>query len=191
VPALSVVVPCFRQEDVIAENLRVILARIGELDVPFEVVLVSDGSPDGTADLVAALLAFEPRIDVERLSREAALPPDRILRALARLASAGRVGYDLADAAYFHRELPYDPAVLEELHPRLRDARTLAEAGAVQRDPVDENLFLVESAGSTYVVRRSPTGESCTCPWYAKYRGDRGFCKHVLAVTMSMSPTPE
>lgn len=48
VPALSVVVPCFRQEDVIAENLRVILARIGELDVPFEVVLVSDGSPDGT-----------------------------------------------------------------------------------------------------------------------------------------------
>ena len=150
--------------------------------------LVDEASGDD-ADLVAALLAFEPRIDVERLSREGALPPDRILRALNRLASAGRVGYDLADAAYFHRELPYDPAVLEELHPRLRDARTLAEAGAVQRDPVDENLFLVESGGSTYVVRRSPTGESCTCPWYAKYRGDRGPCKHVLAVTLSMTAT--
>lgn len=47
-PRLSVVVPCFRQQDVIAENLREIIARVESLGVEFEVVLVSDGSPDDT-----------------------------------------------------------------------------------------------------------------------------------------------
>jgi hypothetical protein len=38
---------------------------------------------------------------------------------------------DLAEEAYFHRELPYDRVALEAMHPRLRDARALAEGGAV------------------------------------------------------------
>ncbi|MFC8869784.1 SWIM zinc finger family protein [Streptomyces sp. NPDC057148] len=25
---------------------------------------------------------------------------------------------------------------------------------------------------------------SCTCPWWAKYRGGRGPCKHMLAARM-------
>ena len=32
-------------------------------------------------------------------------------------------------ARYFHRELPYDAAALEAMHPRLRDARALVDAG--------------------------------------------------------------
>jgi hypothetical protein len=148
--------------------------------------LTDDNSIDD-ADLVAALLSFEPRIDVEHLSREANLPPVRILRALSRLAGAGRVGFDVAERAFFHRELPYDPALLDGLHPRLRDARALVDSGGVQPDSGDASRFIVNSAGSTYVVRRSLAGESCTCPWYAKHRGERGPCKHVLAVTLTIS----
>ncbi|WP_443046397.1 hypothetical protein [Streptomyces sp. DSM 40750] len=37
------------------------------------------------------------------------LPADRIRAALTRLGASGRVGYDTAEAAYFHRELPTTP----------------------------------------------------------------------------------
>lgn len=61
-PVLSVVVPCFRQQDVIAENLREIVARVETIGVPFEVVLVSDGSPDDTVQ--QATTVDDPRIRV-------------------------------------------------------------------------------------------------------------------------------
>jgi len=61
-PHLSVVVPCFRQEAVIADNLREIVARVEALGVPFEVVLVSDGSPDATERRAAAV--GDPRVRV-------------------------------------------------------------------------------------------------------------------------------
>ncbi|HWH15842.1 MAG TPA: glycosyltransferase [Miltoncostaeaceae bacterium] len=54
-PHLSVVVPCFRQEAVIADNLREIVRRVEGLGVPFEVVLVSDGSPDETERRASAV----------------------------------------------------------------------------------------------------------------------------------------
>lgn len=131
------------------------------------------------ADLVSALLAYEPRIDVLALAAATDLPPERVLRALGRLGAAGRVGYDAAEGAYFHRELPYDADALEAMHPRLVDARALAAAGAVT---ADGDRFRVRSGDAEYVVRPTPTGYRCTCPWYGKHRDDRGPCKHVLAV---------
>ena len=42
------------------------------------------------------------------------------------------MGYDVAEAAYFHRELPYDAARVEAMNPRLANARALVAAGAVR-----------------------------------------------------------
>lgn len=67
------------------------------------------------ADLVAVLLSWEPRIDPVELAEQAALSPERVRAALVRLGTAGLVGYDAAEAAYFHRRLPYD-AGRAELH---------------------------------------------------------------------------
>ena len=133
------------------------------------------------ADLVSALLAFEPRIDVARLAAEAALPDDRVVRALGRLGAAGRVGYDAAEGAYFHRELPYDSELLTAMHPRLRDATALVDAGAVR---IDGDVAYVVSGDSEHVVRSTAEGDRCTCPWYAKHKGSRGPCKHVLSVDL-------
>jgi len=133
------------------------------------------------ADLVSALLAFEPRIDVARLAAEAGLPDDRVVRALGRLGAAGRVGYDAADGAYFHRELPYDSKLLTAMHPRLRNATELVDAGAVR---IDGDVAYVRSGDSEHVVRSTAEGDRCTCPWYAKHKGSRGPCKHVLAVDL-------
>ncbi len=140
---------------------------------------LSDETAAGDARLLAALLSFEPRLDLERLARDAGLPDRRVRRALAHLGAAGRVGFDLHDGAYFHRELPFDPAAFEAMNPRLRDARALVAEGAVR---VDGDSAFVHSGGSEQVVRRDDEGDHCTCAWWGRHRGGRGPCKHVLAV---------
>ncbi|MGW2250370.1 SWIM zinc finger family protein [Kitasatospora sp. NPDC001660] len=134
------------------------------------------------AELVAALLAWEPRIEIADLAAQSGLTPERVRAALTRLGTAGQIGYDTAEAAYFHRQLPYDAGRAEAANPRLRAARALVAAGAVR----------LEEGGATAVVtvdehvQRVRTDEagrvSCTCLWWAKYRGGRGPCKHALAV---------
>ena len=146
---------------------------------------LSDERASRDADLVSALLAWEPRIDIDRLAAEAAITRDRVIRALAHLGAAGRVGYDLAEGSYFHRELPYDPAVLEAMHPRLRDARALVDSGAVT---LTEEGALVRSGGMVYRVSFSGNGGRCRCPWWGKHRGSRGPCKHVLAASLARRP---
>ena len=142
---------------------------------------LADDDASDDADLVSALLAFEPRIDVARLAAEAGLPADRVVRALGRLGAAGRVGYDAAEGAYFHRELPYDADRLAGMHPRLRDAQALVAAGSVR---MDGDTAHVRSGDVDHVVRRTAEGDRCTCPWFGKHRGSRGPCKHVLAVDL-------
>jgi hypothetical protein len=139
------------------------------------------------ADLVSALLAFEPRIDVERLARESNTSSARVLRALARLGAAGRVGFDNAEGAFFHRELPYDRVALDAMHPRLRDARALIDAGSVRADPADRDISYVRSGDSEHVVRWTDGGLRCSCPWYGKHQGARGPCKHALAAELLRS----
>lgn len=133
-------------------------------------------------DLVCALLAFEPVIDVPRLVRDSGLTEGRVRSALAVLAASGRVGWDAHDAAYFHRELPTDAARVERDNPRLRGARALVASGAVRRD--GEDGWLVRSGDDDYVVRLAGAG-SCTCRWFLRHGGDRGPCKHVLAVRIA------
>lgn len=131
------------------------------------------------ADLVSALLAWEPRVEVGDLARDAGLDPERVRAALVRLGTAGRIGYDVAEAAYFHRELPYDTGRVERMNPRLRDARALVDGGFVAAD-AEGGKASVRSGETTYQVRLAGDG-TCTCEWWAKHRGGRGPCKHVLA----------
>jgi len=143
---------------------------------------LADDATAEDADLVSALLAFEPTIDIDQLAADAALTPERVRRALGQLGAAGRVGYDAAEGAFFHRELPYDPTLLESMHPRLRDARALVEAGSVR---FDGDTGYVRTGDAEHVVRPTPDGDRCTCPWYAKHRTSRGPCKHILAVDLA------
>ena len=144
---------------------------------------LADDDTAADADLVAALLSFEPRVEVDLLAERAGLPADRVRAALAQLGTAGRVGFDVTEAAYFHRELPYDPDRVERMNPRLRNARALVEAGAVR---LDGDLARVRVDDHWQQVRFAADGAaSCTCPWWAQYRGSRGPCKHVLAASIA------
>ncbi|GEE01058.1 hypothetical protein nbrc107696_15040 [Gordonia spumicola] len=141
------------------------------------------------ADLVSALLAFEPSIDVARLGGDADLPTQRVEGALAVLASSGRVGWDAHDAAWFHRELPDDPDRVTKDNPRLVAARRLVDDAAVTES---DDAWTVSGR---YRVSLGPTsgvdGSRCTCAWYVKHGTDRGPCKHVLAVYLTCDGTIE
>jgi len=138
---------------------------------------LADGDDD--ADLVGALLTWQPVVDVEELSDRAGIGTNRVRAALSRLGTAGQVGYDVAEAAYFHRVLPYDAARVYRHNPRLAAARTLAGSGAVT---LDGDTAGVRGGGDVYRLRRVGGRYTCTCAWWAKHRGERGPCKHALAV---------
>ncbi|MFE9185865.1 SWIM zinc finger family protein [Micromonospora haikouensis] len=141
------------------------------------------------AELVSALLAWDPTIDVDALASAAGLDAARVRGALAQLGTAGRVGYDVAEAAYFHRVMPYDAGRAERDNPRLVGARALVESGAVDADDAGAT---VRSADQVYRVRRlADDAYTCTCPWWAKHRGQRGPCKHALATRMAGSVARE
>ncbi len=81
---------------------------------------------------VQASLKWDTRIDAGSMASELSLSLEDITAALGALGSRGLVGYDLAEGAYFHRELPFDLALVESLHPRLLDARRLVNEGGVR-----------------------------------------------------------
>ena len=60
------------------------------------------------------------------------MTPDEVAAALNAAGSRGLVGFDLAEGAYFHRELPFDLTMVESLHPRLKDARKLVAGGGIR-----------------------------------------------------------
>ncbi|MFI1393928.1 SWIM zinc finger family protein [Streptomyces sp. NPDC020681] len=133
------------------------------------------------AELISVLLAWEPRIDVADLAAQSGLTAERVRAALVRLGTAGRVGYDIADAAYFHRELPYDADRAERHNPRLVAARQLVSSGAVE---LAGDLASVASGERRYQVREAGGHLRCTCTWWSDHQGGRGPCKHALAVRM-------
>ncbi|MEV1011655.1 SWIM zinc finger family protein [Streptomyces sp. NPDC049881] len=135
------------------------------------------------ADLLSVLLAWEPKVDVAALAEQSGLDTARVSAALTRLGTAGRIGYDTAEAAYFHRELPYEARAAERHNPRLRAGRALLAAGAVT--PQADGTVLVRSdSGDTHRVRTADGRLSCTCRWWATYRGGRGPCSHALAARL-------
>lgn len=156
-------------------------------------LLPSLADPDvvDDADLIAALLAFEPIIDVPTLARDAGLSQERVRGALSVLAASGRVGWDCFEGEYFHRELPHDPGRVDKDNPRLVAARRLVEAHAIATRT--DGVHVVTSGRERYHVtvtagagaRDLTEGARCTCTWYVAHGGGRGPCKHVLAVQLS------
>ena len=100
-------------------------------------------------------------LDPARLAADAGLGPDEVRGVLSALAVSGKVGYDWARAAYFHRELPYRPEPNAQLNPRLTGARAL-----VPQVRPGSGGFVV---GDHLVHNRPGGGFGCTCRWRAEH----------------------
>lgn len=150
-----------------------------------EGVLLSDLADDvSQVTLVDAALSVGNPVDVEALSRITACQESAVRQALAAIALTGRLGWDAGEHTYFVRELA--PQAATPTPTRLANARALLAAGAV-RDV--EGRTLVRSLSDPSRHYRV-AGAVCTCPWYERYRGERGPCAHVLARQLAERASP-
>ncbi len=131
--------------------------------------LTAAGATDD-AEVLAEHLAFQPGLDPDLLAEAGGLTRERVRSALACLGSAGRVGYDVTEASWFHRELPYDTAAVARLNPRLRRAEALVADHAVTL--VDASTARVRGSEMTHTVHTGSDGRtSCTCTWWGRTAG--------------------
>lgn len=154
---------------------------------------LADSAPAASVAAVRGSLGWEPRLGVDGLAATTGRTRDEVSGALAALAVSGIVGYDLAEGGFFRRELPFDLGRTERLQPRLRDARRLMEQVAVRIEIADGPrlaAWVAGAGGVDYRIRSTADGWTCTCPWYGRHRGDRGPCKHVLAVQLTAADDP-
>jgi glycosyltransferase involved in cell wall biosynthesis len=68
-PALSVVAPCYNEQDVLPEFLRRVGAVLDGIGGSAEIIVVDDGSRDSTWDVMSEAAARDPRIVAVRLMR--------------------------------------------------------------------------------------------------------------------------
>jgi hypothetical protein len=137
--------------------------------------------------LVRAQLNWQSCIDPATLARELGLDIAQVENALRVLGACGLAGFDIAERRYFHRELPFDLDLADDLHPRLASTRDLLAKGAVTLVSREPLVATVRSGDVEHRVRRLADGTwQCTCPWFARHQGQRGPCKHVLAVEASL-----
>ncbi len=114
--AVTVIIPAFNEERVIVRTIETVLASDG---VTVEVVVVDDGSSDGTASLVERAFAHDPRVRCLRLENGGKA---RALNCGFRLASHEIVVALDADTIFL-------PDTIARLIPELADRRVAAVAG--------------------------------------------------------------
>ena len=100
---------------------------------------------------------------------------------LAWLSASGRLGFDLDEGAWFHRELPVDSDAVMRRHPRLNGARRLLDTDGVAAGDEPGTWRVRGTKGDVHTVS---DGAACTCRWGVEHDGARGPCKHVLAVLL-------
>lgn len=131
-------------------------------------------------------LGWTALVDPGHLSARTGLDDGQVAAGLAWLAASGRLGYDLAEHAWFHRELPIDSEKVLRRNPRLAAARALAADGGVEAVPGRAQWRVLGGHGQTYDVTPNNLRLRCSCTWEVEHAGGRGPCKHVLAVVITL-----
>lgn len=68
---LSVIIPAYNERERLLPYLTEVTAFLGKRSEPYEVLLVDDGSSDGTAEMVQQFRTKEPAVTLLRLARNA------------------------------------------------------------------------------------------------------------------------
>ncbi len=142
-------------------------------DVPERLVNAMDKYGHVNQEFNATLLAVEEQAGFEQIDQ-----------LTTRLAAMGLLGFDLDDNVYFYRRLPFKLNRIMSLNPRMKDAEQLLAEDKVViiSQEKDKTEARVAGSGVTHTVVIADDVARCTCTWFAKYQGERGPCKHILAV---------
>ena len=136
------------------------------------------------ADSIDSVLNFESKLDLEQMAKSMKMGKTDFSDAMELLAVSGKLGFDVHEKAFFHRELPEDPDRVLKDNPRLVGAQKLLEDTVY----VEDSVWHVKSGDTIYRVIYPETcgveNAKCTCTWYVKHQNSRGPCKHILAVKL-------
>jgi hypothetical protein len=131
-------------------------------------------------------LGWSSVVDPAALAARTGTEPADLTAGLAWLAASGRLGYDLIERAWFHRELPVDSEQVLRRNPRLVSAQKLVDTGGVAAGATTLQWRVRGTHGATYDVTAVGDELRCGCPWEREHHGTRGPCKHVLAVLLEL-----
>jgi len=142
-------------------------------DLPDTLIQAFDNYSYTNQEFNPTLLSFEENINISKIENLSA-----------KLSAMGLLGYDLSKNGFFYRRLPFKLDRILALNPRLKGAEKLLAENKVEIILKDDNGVEAKVAGSGvyhYVILKNNT-QKCTCTWYSKNQGERGMCKHILAV---------
>lgn len=145
-PLLSVVVPCFNEQDVLPETHRRLTAALKGLRTAYEVVYVDDGSRDETPTMLRELQATDSHVRVVRFSRNFG----HQIAVTAGMDHAAGDAVVLIDA-----DLQDPPEVIAEMLARWREGFDVAYGRRTERD--GETAFKRATASTFYRVLRALT----------------------------------
>lgn len=145
--------------------------------------LISD-VPDEWIDAVDKYAYANQSFNPATLALEENISFDQVENSTGRLAAMGLLGYDLDDSEFFYRRLPFKLSRIIGLNPRIKNAERLIEDGKVEilNHHKTRTEARVKGTGVHHTVIIENERARCTCEWFSKYQGERGPCKHVLAV---------
>lgn len=140
--------------------------------------------PDTWIDAVDKYSYANQEFNPTLLSIEEGLDLKKVENITGRLSAMGMLGYDLDDNHFFYRRLPFKLSRILSLNPRLKDAEKLLQENKVEIVLRSDNKVeaKVQGSGVNHIVILSGENEQCTCTWFSKHQGERGVCKHILAV---------
>lgn len=142
-------------------------------DVPDALIRAFDTYAYTNQAFNPTLLSFEEDI---------ALPETEQLTT--QLAAMGLLGYDIAQNGFFYRRLPFKLSRILSLNPRLKGVEKLLTDNKVHLTLKNDTAIeaRVEGSGVTHYVALKGNTQRCTCTWFSQNQGERGPCKHILAV---------
>jgi len=141
-------------------------------DIPDDLIQKMDNYSFANQEFNSTLLAIDTDSEFSKINN-----------LTAKLSAMGLLGFELDSNQFFYRRLPFKLNRILSLNPRLKGVEKLLEQGKVHITKNDGQKVEARVEGSGvlhYVVLDE--NEKCTCTWFSRNQGERGACKHILAV---------
>jgi hypothetical protein len=151
--------------------------------------VLADPETVAAASALRPALAWTTRLDETALATSAGVTAGRLRQMLAVLGSQGLVGYDLAEQAWFRRDLPFAAGRVPALQPRVRRAAAISTPDVTVQPVEGGHEVFVRGRGFSHRVALAGADARCTCLWFSRHGDSRGPCRHVLAARAHVAAT--
>ena len=141
-------------------------------DIPDDLIQKMDNYSFTNQEFNTTLLAIDTVSEISKINN-----------LTAKLSAMGLLGFELDSNQFFYRRLPFKLSRILSLNPRLKGVEKLLEQGKVHitKHEGQKVEARVEGSGVLHYVVLDEN-EKCTCTWFSRNQGERGACKHILAV---------